>query len=89
MNKSDRKRGKLHEVWEDSFDWKECISDAFTWQKLDYMHENPCADKWLLAENAVAFADSSARFYISGVHAKYPVLNFKELADINLTAFSR
>ena len=50
------------------------------------MHENPCTGKWRLAENTVAYADSSARFYISGVHAKYEVLNFKVLADINLTA---
>ena len=88
VNKSDKKRGKLHEVWEDSFDWKECNSDAFTWQKLDYMHENPCVGKWRLAENAVAYPNSSARFYISGIHANYAVLNFKELADINLTTRS-
>ncbi len=88
VNKSDKKRGKLHEVWEDSFDWKECNSDTFTWQKLDYMHENPCTGKWRLADNAAAYNDSSASFYIQGVHAKYPVLNFKELADINLTVHS-
>lgn len=52
------------------------------------MHENPCAGKWRLAENAVAYADSSAHFYISEAHAKYAVLNFKEMADINLIAFS-
>ena len=52
------------------------------------MNENPCAGKWRLPENTVAYADSSARFYISGVHAKYAVLNFKELADINLTVRS-
>ena len=42
---NDKKRGKLHEVWQDSFDWKHCISDAFTRQKIDYMHENPRAGK--------------------------------------------
>ena len=78
----------MHEVWEDSFDWKECNSDNFTWQKLEYMHENPCTGKWRLAENASAYSDSSASFYVLGVHAKYPVLNFKELADINLTVRS-
>ena len=25
---------KLHEVWEVSFDWKDCRSNEFTWQKL-------------------------------------------------------
>ena len=28
---------KLHEVWFLSFDWKECNSQAFMNQKLDYM----------------------------------------------------
>ena len=44
---SDRKRGKLHEVFEPSFDWKECISDEFTETKLNYIHNNPCSGKWL------------------------------------------
>jgi hypothetical protein len=25
----DRQRNKQHEVWEDSFDWKDCRSDKF------------------------------------------------------------
>jgi len=85
VNRSDKKRGKLHEVWEDSFDWKECISDKFILQKLDYMHMNPCIKKWLLTENPFEYEHSSARFYISGEHGKYEVLNFGELEDINLT----
>ena len=32
---TDKKRGKLHGVWQDSFDWKHCISYVFTWQKVD------------------------------------------------------
>jgi REP element-mobilizing transposase RayT len=88
VNKSDKKRGKIHEVWEESFDWKECVSDEFTWQKLDYMHENPCVGRWCLADNAAAYLHSSARFYLSGTHAGYAVLNFKELSDINLITHS-
>lgn len=46
VNTSDRKKGKLHEVWEDSFvpiaiGRKEYNSSEFTVQKLDYMHNNP------------------------------------------------
>ncbi|MFM8741983.1 MAG: hypothetical protein ACKODM_01475, partial [Cytophagales bacterium] len=37
VKKRDEKRGKLHEVFEQSFDWKECSSDRFIDQKLDYM----------------------------------------------------
>jgi len=72
-------------VWEDSFDWKECDGDKFIWQKLDYMHMNPCIKKWLLADNAFEYIHSSARFYISGEHGIYTVMNFGELEDINLT----
>ncbi|HSC37461.1 MAG TPA: hypothetical protein VLD19_06310, partial [Chitinophagaceae bacterium] len=50
VTKSDRQRGKLHEVWEDSFDWKECSSRSMIEQKLRYIHENPCRGKWHLAE---------------------------------------
>jgi ribosomal protein S7 len=34
---TDRKRGKLHEVFEDSFDIKECSTQKFIKQKLDYI----------------------------------------------------
>jgi REP element-mobilizing transposase RayT len=81
---SDKKRGKLHEVWEDSFDWKECNSDTIIIQKLDYMHFNPCTGKWMLAENPFDYEHSSARFYISGEQGIYPVTNFGMLDDINL-----
>jgi REP element-mobilizing transposase RayT len=85
VNISDKKRGKLHEVWEDSFDWKECISNTFITQKLDYMHMNPCTGKWMLAANPFEYEHSSARFYISGEQGKYEVLNFGELENINLS----
>ena len=85
VNSSDKKRGKLHEVWEDSFNWKECISNTFITQKLDYMHINPCTGKWMLAANPFEYEHSSARFYISGEQGKYEVLNFGELENINLT----
>jgi hypothetical protein len=40
----------LHEVFEASFDIKECDSFEFIKQKLNYMHFNPCAGKWNLAD---------------------------------------
>ena len=39
---SDRRREKLHQVFENSFDAKECRREEFIKQKLSYMHENPC-----------------------------------------------
>ncbi len=85
VSNNDKKRGKLHEIWQDSFDWKFCIGDLFTWQKIDYIHENPCAGKWMLAASAVDYCHSSAKFYITGVQGEYSVLNFKNLHDMNLT----
>jgi REP element-mobilizing transposase RayT len=81
----DLERNKKHEVWEDSFDWKECRTNEYMQQKLDYMHDNPCKDKWNLANAPVDYEHSSARFYITGEHAAYPVMNYCQLADIDLT----
>ena len=49
---TDKLRNKRHEIWEDSFDWKECTSEKFIKQKLDYMHNNPCKGKWNLVNNS-------------------------------------
>lgn len=81
----DRERNKKHEIWEDSFDWKECRTHKYMRQKLDYIHENPCRGKWNLAVAPAEYKHSSARFYITGEHAAYPVTNFLELDDIDLT----
>ena len=81
----DRERNKKHEVWEDSFDWKECRANDFIRQKLDYIHNNPISGKWNLAASAVDYEHSSARFYLTGEQGIYPILDFCELADMNLT----
>ncbi len=82
---TDRKRNKKHEVWEDSFDWKECISNEFIEQKLNYIHENPCREKWQLAEEPASYSYSSALFYLTGGQGLYEVFNYLALADIDLT----
>jgi hypothetical protein len=87
VNSSDKKKGKLHEVWEDSFDWKECNGDKFIIQKLNYMHNNPFTGKWQLSLNANDYIHSSAKFYNCGEQGIYPVLNFKDLNDIDLNSF--
>jgi REP element-mobilizing transposase RayT len=81
----DRERNKKHEVWEDSFDWKECRTHKYMCQKLDYMHNNPCRGKWDLATSPSEYEHSSARFYICSEHAAYPVRNYLEMDDIDMT----
>ena len=76
---------KLHEVWELSFDWKECRSWAFVNQKLDYIHDNPCSKKWNLCNSPVEYKHSSAKFYIAGEQGIYLVTNFMEMEDVEFT----
>ena len=82
---TDRNRGKLHQVFEPSFDCKECFSEEMIIQKLDYMHENPCKGIWQLAENPVDYKHSSALFYITGEQGLYAVTHYMEMEDIDLT----
>lgn len=81
---SDSKRGKLHQVFEPSFDCKECYSEDFTEQKLNYMHQNPCKGVWNLAVSPIEYKHSSAKFYHTGEKGEYDIMNYKELMDIDL-----
>ena len=85
VNGTDRKRGKQHEVFEPSFDWKECRSDKFIDQKLDYLHANPCRGIWNLVKEETAYIHSSAKYYVTGEQGVYAVTNYVELEDIDLT----
>jgi len=74
----DKSRGKLHEVWEDSFDCKECRTEKFIMQKLQYIHFNPCSGKWKLAVDPLHYQHSSAGFYISGKQGYFAVTDYRE-----------
>ena len=80
----DKKRGKKHEVWRDSFDVKECRTEQFILQKLNYIHNNPCTGKWNLAESPVQYLHSSASFYISGKTGGYRVIDYRELINFDI-----
>jgi hypothetical protein len=84
LNNTEIKEGKLHNVFETSFDWKECRTEKFIQQKLDYIHYNPCKGNKLV-ELPEQYQYSSAKFYLTGEHGIYPVTNFMELRDIDLT----
>jgi hypothetical protein len=86
VTQSDRQRGKLHQVFESSFDAKECRTKKFIEQKLSYMHNNPCTGVWNLAVSPIEYLHSSAMFYGTGKQRVYEVTNYMELEDINLTA---
>ena len=42
----------------------ELYSEKVMWQKLDYIHNNPCTARWKLAPFPHAYRFSSARFYL-------------------------
>lgn len=79
----DRSRGKLHNIWERAFDAKQCRTEAFTLQKLVYIHNNPCAGKWKLATNIIEYPHSSAAFYISGKACSYCVKDYREFLRLD------
>jgi REP element-mobilizing transposase RayT len=85
VNYTDRKRSKLHEVWEGSFDWKECSSKEMMAQKINYIHNNPCKGKWKLAESPASYLHSSADYYLTGTPGIYPVTSFMEMDDVDLS----
>jgi REP element-mobilizing transposase RayT len=78
VRNKDRSRGKLHEVWEKSFDLKECRTEKFTLQKLIYIHNNPCAKKWNLCTEPHHYLHSSALFYFNGKTSAYPVDDYRD-----------
>jgi len=85
VNTTDKRRGKLHEVFEPSFDWKECSSEKIIEQKLEYMHNNPCRGTWDLVEQPWDYVHSSAQFYFNGIPGVYEVISYSDLEDIDLT----
>lgn len=79
VQSKDRANGHRHEVWKESFDWKYCETAKFTYQKLLYIHNNPCSGKWNLSPDITKYEHSSARYYISGKHAAYTVKDVEEV----------
>ncbi len=70
VNNTEKKERKIPHVFETSFDWKECRTDKFIEQKLDYMHWNPCKGNRLV-ELPEQYIHSSAKFYITGEQGIY------------------
>ena len=85
VNNTQKEDNKLHEVFEPSFDLKECRTSAFIQQKLNYMHWNPCKGDNKLVELPEQYIHSSAKLYITGEQSIYPVTSYMELEDIDLT----
>jgi REP element-mobilizing transposase RayT len=62
-----KRRAHLHQLWQDTFEAKECRTENFVLQKLNYIHANPCQGKWKLCEAPFDYEHSSAAFYELGI----------------------
>jgi REP element-mobilizing transposase RayT len=85
VTKTDKKRGKLHQVFQPSFDVKHCYNEEMILQKLNYMHLNPTLGKFPLVDNPCEYLHSSAKYYICNEEGLYEILNYELLNDIDLT----
>lgn len=50
VKERERLKGKIHQVFEPSFDLKELFSEKFVLQKIQYLHLNPVRKKWHLCD---------------------------------------
>jgi REP element-mobilizing transposase RayT len=85
VDESEKLKGKLHRVFEPSFDWRECTSEKFIEQKLNYIHENPCRGSWQLVKQSEDYIHSLAKFYATGEQGIYSVTSYTALEDVDLT----
>jgi REP element-mobilizing transposase RayT len=83
VNDTDKKRNKKHEVFEPSFDWKDCSDKDIAEQKLNYIHMNPCNAKPPLVVNPINYLHSSANQYFGGSNIIYPVEHIMTMNDFN------
>jgi REP element-mobilizing transposase RayT len=84
VTKTEKLQHKKHTVFQPSFDRKECFSLPFMKQKTDYIHLNPY--KAGLVKLPEEYTHSSARYYFTGKQGAYPVINYMELQDIDLSS---
>ena len=73
VNTTDKLRNKKHEVFEPSFNCKPCYSKAFTYQKVEYIHYNPCKTNSPLALHPADYEHSSAQWYFNHEQGIYPI----------------
>jgi REP element-mobilizing transposase RayT len=85
VNNTDRKRNKKHEVFEPSFDCKECRSTAFVWQKIHYIHQNAAKEKGNRVVIAEDYQHSSASQYFNNIVKGYEVLHYGNLDEVDLS----
>jgi len=74
-----KKRDQRHEhsIWQD-IQAKNIYSMEFLQQKMEYIHQNPIAKEWKLAEDRADYPYSSAGYYD---HGRKPIIEITDLND--------
>ena len=75
----EKARGKLHQVFEQSFDLKEVLTEKFLIQKINYIHQNPVSKKWKLVNDYRDYQHSSAGYYEGTKYKGYLVTHYTEI----------
>ena len=55
---------RAFQIWERNPLPVELYTEEVIWQKLEYIHNNPCQEKWRLAPLPELYLYSSARYYL-------------------------
>jgi len=58
---------KQYEFWQRDSLAVHLFSQEVAYQKLDYLHHNPCSGKWTLAKDICDYQFSSAKYYEMGI----------------------
>lgn len=67
LTESEIKKGKKHQVFEPSFDWKHIDTYEYYIQKLNYIHQNPCKGRKPLVKKPEDYIHTSYKsFYKLG-----------------------
>ena len=75
----DKKRGKIHNVFQPNSDITSCLSENKIIQILDYIHFNPVSPKWNLVDDFTTYKHSSACFYELNFQSEYKITHFKDI----------
>jgi REP element-mobilizing transposase RayT len=69
---AEKRTGAKHKIFEPRYDSLILQSEKLFLEKLNYIHKNPCQEKWQLANSPEEYLYSSAQNYTSG-HGKYAI----------------
>ena len=78
VSKVKKVRAHLHQLWQGTFEVKECRTEPFVLQKLNYIHANPCSGKWRLSNATYEYEHSSVDYYELGKKANLIVKDYRD-----------